>query len=196
MPQPTTLFALAGHTPAPSPLASSCLILIDYQNEYLSGPIAVTGAQDAVAKAADLLKRARAAGALIIHVAHKGAPGGLFDRTGHRGAIIEALAPADGETVVEKPRPNAFSGTNLADLVGPAGSPVIIAGFMTHMCVSSSARAALDLGLVTTVAADACATRDLPKPDGGAISAADLHTAELAALGDRFACIAKCANIE
>ena len=192
MPQPTTLFALAGRTPAPSPLASSCLILIDYQNEYLSGPIAVTGAQAAIDKAADLLHRARAAGSRIIHVAHKGAPGGLFDRTGHRGAIIEALAPGDGETVVEKPRPNAFSGTNLADLVGPAGSPVIIAGFMTHMCVSSSARAALDLGLVTTVAADACATRDLPKPDGGAISAVDLHTAELAALGDRFACIANC----
>ena len=195
MPQPTTLFALSGRTPAPSPLASSCLILIDYQNEYLSGPIAVSGAQAAVAKAADLLKRARAAGSRIIHVAHKGAPGGLFDRTAHRGAIIEALAPADGETVVEKPRPNAFSGTKLADLVGPAGSSVIIAGFMTHMCVSSSARAALDLGLVTTVAADACATRDLPKPDGGAISAADLHAAELAALGDRFACITNCAAI-
>ncbi len=196
MPQPTTLFALAGRTPVPSSLASSSLILIDYQNEYLSGPIAVTGAEAAVAKAADLLARARAAGGRIIHVAHKGAPGGLFDRTGHRGALIEALAPADGETVVEKPRPNAFSGTNLADLVGPAGSPVIIAGFMTHMCVSSTARAALDLGLVTTVAGDACATRDLPRPDGGAIPAADLHEAELAALADRFACIADCAAIE
>ena len=195
MTPPQTLFALAGRIPAPSPLASSALILIDYQNEYLAGPLALPGAQAAVARAVDLVARARAAGGRIIHVAHKGAPGGLFDRGGHRGAIIAALAPIAGETVVEKPRPNAFSGTTLAELVGPAGSPVIIAGFMTHMCVSSSARAALDLGLVTTIAADACATRDLPTHDGGVIAAADLHRAELAALADRFASIADCAAI-
>ncbi len=195
MTEPTTLFALAGRTPAPSPLSGSCLVLIDYQNEYLSGPLALTGAEAAVARAADLLTRARAAGARIVHVAHKGAPGSLFDRTGHRGAIIDALEPAEGEAVVEKPRPNAFSGTGLAEMVGAAGTPLILAGFMTHMCVSSSVRAALDLGYVTTVAADACASRDLPGHDGGVIAADALHRAELAALADRFACIADCAAI-
>jgi len=65
----------------------------------------------------------------------------------------------------------------------------VLAGFMTHMCVSSTARAALDLGYQTTVVADACATRDLPRPGGGTIAAADLHAAELAALADRFAIV-------
>ena len=37
---------------------------------------------------------------------------------------------------------------------------------MTNMCVSSTARAALDLGYKATVAADAAATRDLPDPMG------------------------------
>ena len=37
-----------------------------------------------------------------------------------------------------------------------------------------------------TVAADACATRDLPCP-GGVIRARDLHAAELAALADAHA---------
>ena len=121
--------------------------------------------------------------------AHKGGKGSLFDREAHRGAIVDAVAPVAGEAVVEKPRPNSFSGTNLQELVGPPGPTLIFAGFMTHMCVSSTARAALDLGYAAAIAADACATRDLPKPGGGVIDAASLHTAELAALADRFAAV-------
>lgn len=60
---------------------------------------------------------------------------------------------------------------------------------MTHMCVSSTARAALDLGYRVTVAGDAAATRDLPDPSGGVISADALHRAALAELGDRFAVV-------
>ena len=62
---------------------------------------------------------------------------------------------------------------------------------MTHMCVSSTVRAALDLGIACTVVDKACATRDLPDGEGGAVTAPDLHRAELAALSDRFAMIAK-----
>ncbi|MGQ3352987.1 MAG: cysteine hydrolase family protein [Phreatobacter sp.] len=185
--QPKTLLELAGRKPAPPKLSESILVLIDIQNEYLDGPIALPGASAAVAKAADLLARARKAGAKIVHVAHKGGKGSLFDREGHRGAIVDAVAPVAGEAVVEKPRPNAFSGTDLADLVGAPSAPLVIVGFMTHMCVSSTARAALDLGYQTAIAADACATRDLPTPAGDVIDAARLHEAELAALADRFA---------
>ncbi len=42
--------------------------------------------------------------------------GGLFDRDQERGRIIEAVAPVDGEAVIEKPLPNVFAGTNLAEL--------------------------------------------------------------------------------
>jgi nicotinamidase-related amidase len=185
--QPKTLLELAGRKPAPPKLSESILVLIDIQNEYLDGPIALPGASAAVAKAADLLARARKAGAKVVHVAHKGGKGSLFDREGHCGAIVDAVAPVAGEAVVEKPRPNAFSGTDLADLVGAPSAPLVIVGFMTHMCVSSTARAALDLGYQTAIAADACATRDLPTLAGGVIDAARLHEAELAALADRFA---------
>ena len=183
-----TLFALAGIVPPPARLADAVLILIDYQNEYLSGPLALVGADAAVLQAASLLEAARKAGARVVHVAHRGAPGGFFDRAAERGAIIAALAPRDGEPVVEKPRPNAFSGTNLGEFVGAAGSSVVIAGFMTHNCVSSTARAALDLGLSITIVADACATRDLPLA-GEVVSAAEIHRAELAALADRHGCV-------
>ena len=135
-----------------------------------------------------LLAAARKAGSSIVHVAHKGAAGSFFDRAAERGAFIDVLSPLSDEAVVEKPRPNAFSGTGLADLVGPAGTKVIIAGFMTHNCVSSTARAALDRGYEITIAADACATRDLPSP-AGVVSARDLHATELAGLADHHACV-------
>lgn len=195
MTTPKTLLELAGRKPVPPKLGDSILILIDIQNEYLDGPIALPGANAAVAQAADLLARARKAGAKIIHVAHKGGKGSLFDREAHRGAIVDAVAPVTGEAVVEKPRPNSFSGTNLADVIGAPGAPLIMIGFMTHMCVSSTARAALDLGYQTVIAADACATRDLPRPDGGVIDAESLHVAELAALSDRFAGVFKASEI-
>lgn len=192
---PKTLLELAGRAPVAPRLADSILVLIDIQNEYLEGPVALPGAGAAIARAADLLARARAAGARVIHIAHKGGKGGLFDREARRGAIVDAMAPAGGEPVIEKPRPNSFSGTNLAEVIGAPAQPLIFAGFMTHMCVSSTARAALDLGYQAVIAADACATRDLPKPSGGAIDAASLHEAELAALADRFAGVFKVADL-
>ncbi|CEJ10595.1 Streptothricin hydrolase [bacterium YEK0313] len=187
MSKPVTLFGLAGITPQAPKLAGATLVLVDYQNEYLDGPLALPDARPAVARAAELLAKARAAGSRIIHIAHKGGKGGPFDREARRGAIIEALQPRAGEPVIEKPRPNSFSGTELASAVGAPDRPLIVIGFMTHMCVSSTVRAALDLGYATSVASDACATRDLPGVDGGVVGAKALHEAELAALSDRFA---------
>jgi nicotinamidase-related amidase len=184
--KPQTLFQLAGLVPQPPRPGEAVLVLVDYQNEYLDGPLRLAGPEAAVTQAASLLAAARHAGARIVHVAHRGAPGGFFDRAQKRGAIIDALAPRPGEAVVEKSRPNSFSGTDLATRIGAAGTPVLLAGFMTHHCVSSTARAALDLGYPLTIAADACATRALPWQDG-VVSAADLHRAELAALADRHA---------
>jgi nicotinamidase-related amidase len=194
MDHPATLFALANRQPSPPRLGEATLILIDYQNEYLDGPLALTGAKEAIAEAERLLQAMRRVGGRVVHVAHKGAPGGLFDRSQRRGAIVAALAPLAGEAVVEKPRPNAFSGTDLAALAGPPGAALIFAGFMTHNCVSSSVRAGRDLGYTMTVAADACATRDLPCP-GGVIAARDLQRAELAALADAHACVCDVAEL-
>ncbi|PKU24061.1 cysteine hydrolase family protein [Telmatospirillum siberiense] len=185
---PKTLFQLAGKEVSPPRLADAVLILIDYQNEYLDGPLKLSGWEEAVARAERLLTAARRAGSRIIHVAHRGQPGGLFDRDHARGAFIERLAPLESEAVVEKTRPNGFSDTGLALRVGTAGAKLVIAGFMTHNCVSSTTRAALDLGYDITIAADACATRDLPSRHG-VIRAADIQAAELAALADRHACV-------
>ncbi len=187
---PRTLLQLAGADLTPATPAEAALVLIDYQNEYLDGPLALPGAAAAVAVAADWLERARIAGAPVVHVVHKGPDGGLFDRTAPRGGIIAGLDPRNGEAVVEKPLPNAFARTDLLDRLAATGrSRLILIGFMTHMCLSSTARAALDEGYRVTIPAAACATRALPDGTGGEISAEALHRASLAALADRFAVV-------
>lgn len=187
-----TLLQLAGADLTPATVRDASLVLIDLQNEYLTGPLALPDAEPAIAKTAALLSAARTSGAPIFHVAHKGRAGSLFDRDGARGQIVEALAPSAGEAVVEKGLPNAFAGTDLHERLSAAGRKnLLIVGFMTHMCVSSTARAALDLGYRVTIAADACATRDLPDGQGGAVPARTIHEVALVELSDRFAIIAR-----
>jgi nicotinamidase-related amidase len=94
--------------------------------------------------------------------------------------------------VIEKGLPNAFAGIDLHGVLGRAArKDIIIAGFMTHMCVSSTARAALDLGYRVTIDAGACATRDLPDGAGGRVEAGVVHKVALVELSDRFAIIAR-----
>jgi nicotinamidase-related amidase len=74
-------------------------------------------------------------------------------------------------------------------LEGIGRPQLILAGFMTHMCVSATAKAAVDLGHRVTVVANATATRDLPDPLGGTMAAEQVHRGALAGLADRFAIV-------
>lgn len=190
MSAPKTLLAMAGVEARPHPWSGSVLLLIDLQNEYCSGKLPLPGVEPALAEAARLLERARAQGTPVVHVQHEGRAGGAFDPGSEAFEIAAPLAPAPEERRVVKRLPNAFAGTGLAGLLEDLGRKnLIVGGFMTHMCVSSTVRAALDLGYGSTVVAGACATRDLPDGSGGVVTAAELHRAELAALADRFAIV-------
>lgn len=192
MSDPKTLLQMAGAPLAPPPLAEAVLVVVDAQGEYRTGKLPLEGIEPALERLAALLGAARAAGTPIIHIAHKGRPGGLFDREAEGGAIVAEAAPRPGEPVIEKPLPNAFAGTSLGEALSAFGrKELILAGFQTHMCISSTARAALDLGYRVTVAGDAAATRPLPDPMGGpALSGAEIHRIALAELADRFAVVA------
>jgi nicotinamidase-related amidase len=127
----------------------------------------------------------------VVHHARPSAP--LFDPGSPTSHIIEGLEPVSGEEVIIKSLPNAFARTDLHDRIRSTGrQELLIAGFATHMCVSSTARAALDHGYRTTIVASATATRDLPDPLGksGAVPAHIVQQGALAALADRFAIIA------
>lgn len=188
---PKTLLELAGAPNEPASLSEATLVLIDCQREYVDGALPLPGVDPALSSIASLLSRARAAGTPIVHVVHKGKPGGPFDLDDVRGQIADACSPAEGEQRIEKSLPNAFAGTDLADRLGEIGrKKLLVTGFMTHMCVSSTVRAGLDLGFSSTVIASGTATRDLPRPGGGVVAADALQVASLAALADRFAVVA------
>jgi len=106
---------------------------------------------------------------------------------GESGAIVDRVAPRDGEPTIVKTYPNSFTGTDLDSLLkqGPE-RPLLLAGFMTHMCVNSTARGAFSLGHAPTVVAGATATRDLPGTDGRVVEAAALQAASLASIADLF----------
>lgn len=186
-----TLLEMAGAAWPPARLADAVLVMIDCQMEYVTGGLVLPGIEDAITEGARVLAKARESGTAVVHVAHRGQAGGLFDPDGAGGQIATAVAPADGEAVVFKEMPNAFAGTDLTAVLEKTGrKELIVAGFMTHMCISSSVRAAAEKGYACTVVDGATATRDLPDGRGGVVPAADLHRAALAALSDRFAAIA------
>ncbi len=190
MTQAHTLRGLAGLDPAPCALGDSALVMIDCQNTYRTGVMTLVGVEEALAEAAKLLERARDAGAAIFHIAHDSGPGSPYDYSAEIGQIADLVAPREGEPVIVKNKPNAFVGTDLHEaLQAVEKQNLILAGFMTHMCVNSTARGAFSLGYRTTVVGNATATRDLPGRDGGVLAASALHDASLAALADLFAVV-------
>lgn len=188
---PPTVIELAGGHAVPARLSESVVLIIDAQREYTDGRLPLAGVAAALHQTQRLLQRARAAGVPIIHIQQLSAPGrGIFESDKAYVAIVPAAVPRPGETVIPKLLPNAFAGTTLdAALCQTGRKKIIVSGYMTHMCVSATARAALDLGYATTVIADACATRDLPDGIGGTLAAADVHRIALAELADRFSTV-------
>lgn len=171
------------------PVDTTALLLIDYQNEYRSGRLPLPDVDAASANGQRLLAWAAAAGIAVWHIAHHAASTSspIFAPGSDGAAFLSELQPQPGQGVIIKALANAFAGTGLVDaLVAKGIQTVVIAGLMTHNCVSSTARAAVDLGLTPLIAGDACATRDLPDGLGGTVTAADLHRACLAGLADRL----------
>ncbi len=186
-----TLRGAAGLPPMYGPLSNAVLLVIDAQMEYTEeGALSLVGLQPAVDNITALLLAARKADTKIVHIGHEGSAGRAFDPA-KGGRFIDQVAPLQGETVIGKGLPNSFAHTGLQNHLAEIGRPhLVICGFMTHMCVSSTARAALDLGYETTVVSNATATRPLPSANGGdAIPAEALQGAALGALADRFSAV-------
>ena len=185
-----TMLQMAGATPAPATMADGVLLIIDAQREYTDGLLPLVGVDAAIQSLAGLLECARRARAPVVHVRHQG-KGKAFNPASSGYEIVAPLAPRPGEKIVDKALPNAFAGTELGAILSGLGRKnLIVGGFMTHMCVSATVRAATDHGYMSTVAADSVATRDLPDATGGATVGADtINRVTLAALGDRFAWI-------
>ena len=185
-----TLRDITGMGDVPAKLKDSALVMVDCQNTYRSGAMQLANVEPAILEAQKLLRMARELKVPIIHIQHDAGPGSPYDITVEIGAISDEVAPQSGEDVIVKHFPNAFIETTLeTKLRSLRVEDVVLAGFMTHMCINSTARGAFNLGFKPTVVASACATRCLPSANGKIIDAQTIHDSALAAIGDLFAIV-------
>ena len=184
---PLSILELVGANPEPARLSDAVLLIIDAQQEYVDGKLPLAGIKESLIIGGSLLERARIAGTPVIHVLHRGG-GPLFNPEERWFQPAAPMIPRTGESIVEKAMANAFAGTDLQNIIAQTGrTQLIVIGYMTHNCVSSTVRAAKDLGYASTIVASATATRDLPDGRGGTIPASLIQAACLAGLADTMA---------
>ena len=165
----------------------TALIVIDVQQEYFApaGKVVLPQGPAAAERIASMLDWARRSQVPVIHVVHESRrPGAATFVPGSPALEVHPLAkPAAGEAVITKHLPGSFTGTALEETLRKQGiERVILSGFMTQMCVDTTARQASHLGFKVTVVSDATAAMDVKAPDGGVIAAADVHRTHLGSL--------------
>lgn len=168
---------------------TTALVVIDMQMGMADRIAAGRETADPAAqdRMADLVALFRGRGLPVIHVHHH-QPGTPFDRDVPTGAPMPCAAPVAGEPVFWKSGSSAFSGTGLdAHLRRTGISRIVLVGAVAAFCVTSSTRAASDLGFEVILPGDALLGFDLPAFDGGRIDAATVHRVTLSLLGADFA---------
>ncbi len=136
--------------------------------------------QKVVAPLATLIAAARSAGIMVIHTReghqpdlsdcppaklNRGTPSKRIGDTGKYGRIlirgeyghdiVDELAPAEGEVVIDKPGKGAFYATELQDVLTAAGvTQLLITGVTTEVCVHTTTREANDRGYECLVVSD------------------------------------------
>lgn len=144
------------------------LVVIDVQESFRQRPIWAAGSNPGIAKQVHRLTGAfRARGDLIVWVLHtEPDTGNVFDPDLGFVRLIEGLRPEPGEPTLYKTSHNAFTTTNLHQVLTSAGvREVMVCGIRTEQCVETTARLASDLGYQVTFVVDATATNPIEHPD-------------------------------
>ncbi|MFJ8864356.1 cysteine hydrolase [Streptomyces sp. NPDC102473] len=153
--------------------AKTALILIEYQNDFTSEGGALNGAVAGVMEKTSMLANtvalaaaARAAGVTVMHAPITFAPGygelsrhpygilkgvvegSAFVKDTWGAAIVDDLAPAQGDIVIEGKRGlDTFASTNLDFILRNKGiDTIILGGFLTNCCVESTMRTGYENG--------------------------------------------------
>lgn len=130
---------------------------------------------------------------LVIYSQHlsllPGSP--LNYKNGANIEIKDPLRPLAGEAVFTKNVNSAFIGTPLEEfLKGHQVKTLVITGFSTQHCVSTTTRMAGNLGYTNFLVSDATAAFEVTGPNNIKHSAEEIHELELAMLHKEFATIA------
>ncbi|GAA0453270.1 hydrolase [Paractinoplanes deccanensis] len=184
---------------------TNALLVIDVQESFRQRPLWETLNNPAlIANVRRLVEAARAAGDKVVWVLHEEpGTGNLFDPVNGHVRVVGELEPAKDEPVVTKTSHNAFTTTNLQQLLTTAGvTSVTVTGLRTEQCVETTARVASDLGYEVTYLTDATGTFPIPHwtapagqtvaellADPRTLAAADVVTRTEYALAGRFATV-------
>ena len=162
------------------------LVVVDMQRGLLAGPEAVVGAAALTARVQELIRRATAAGVLVVQLQNDGAPGQV-DEPEQPGWEL-ALT---GGTVLRKATDDGFAGTPLGRLLTERGvRRVALCGVLSEMCVSATARSALARGLGVVLPHDGHGTHDLDDIPAAVVARVAEH-----ALGDQPEIVASTADV-
>jgi nicotinamidase-related amidase len=165
------------------------LIIIDVQNDYFEGGACeLHNPRQAEERIAELISESRRIGRHIIYIRHINPDDETFFNEGTYGCeISDRIKPLPTDIVINKYCPNSFLGTELNDCLRSLGvEKLIVCGMMTHMCVDTTVRAAMDHGYEVSLVADACATMDL-EINGEVIPAETVQKTYIASLAGIFA---------
>jgi nicotinamidase-related amidase len=174
------------------------LIIVDMQTAFLSGDEAVPAAAGLLVTVSGLLQRAREAGALIVQLQNDGLPGTADEPQTPGWELFLPAIEGEREHVIRKEADDGFHRTRLGGLLTEHGiRHLAVCGVMSEMCVSATARAALNRGYHVVLPHDGHATYDIPAVAGLADMVPHTMASRVAewALGDEIDIIARSADV-
>ncbi|MGE4233742.1 MAG: cysteine hydrolase family protein [Bacteriovoracia bacterium] len=166
------------------------LITIDVQKGFLDPYWGKRNNPDAENNITDLISGFRKCNIPVIHIQHLSKLKDSPLRPGQKGVeFIEQVAPEFGDRVFQKTVNSAFIGTLLEQHLREQNiTSLVLVGFTTDHCVSTTTRMAANLGFNNYVVSDATATFD--RSIGSKVYSADLvHKINLASLQGEFASV-------
>ncbi|WLS48039.1 isochorismatase family protein [Micromonospora profundi] len=146
-------------------MSRAALLVIDVQESFRQRPIWAYGSNpDIVGQVDRLVTAARQRGDLVVWVLHaEPGTGGVFDPARGHVRLLDGLTPTAGEPTLVKTAHNAFTTTNLQQLLTTAGvDDLTVCGIRTEQCVETTARVGSDLGYRMTFVTDATQTFPIP----------------------------------
>jgi nicotinamidase-related amidase len=168
------------------------LIVIDVQNEYVSGnlPIAYPPVQHALANIGLAMDAAHAAGVPVIVVQNHAAETAPLFAHGSTGWELHAtVAERPRDHYIQKTLPGAFTETNLGQWLNERSVDTLaVAGFMTHNCNAATIIHAIHAGLAVEFLADASGSVPYAN-DAGHATAEEIHRVFSVVFHSRFAAV-------
>lgn len=170
---------------------NTALLLIDVQKAFDDPRWGNCHAPGTDANIARLLEAWRHTARPVVHVKHDSVqPSSLLGPDSAGNEVKPFAQPRYGERLFRKHVNSGFIGTDLEVYLRREGhDTLVIVGWTTDHCVSTTARMAGNLGFKTYVVADACATHDRLSHTGTTVPAAAVHEAALASLHGEFATV-------